>query len=409
MAKIIQDTLKLCVLPKKVIIFRRFILNYFNAFLMQDHFMLTYRLLVKLLLVSFLSLVANGCSRFVIPGMPNIDARYTPRVAPAKPNIDYKLIPLNSNVIKKQKITHARKFIKHGRPAGIGGYTYRVGPQDILSITVWDHPELTIPAGEFRSPTAAGHKVGSDGRFFFPYAGKIQAAGRTTSQIRRELEQKLAKFITKPQVGVSIAAYRSQQAYISGSVLKPGVYSINDVPLTIRDIIAKSGGLTEKASDFALFTHHKKKIKIDLDALYRKGDNSQNYIFRGGDSLHIAEKNTAKKVFVMGEVVKPGSILVTRFGMSLAEALSDSGGLKEETANPTGIFVVRQETRKDKLPSVYQLQLTSVHSMLLAEQFSLRPRDVVYVTATPVTRWSRVIGQLLSTPTILNNTDTLLK
>jgi len=371
--------------------------------------MLTYRLLIKLVFVSFLTITMNGCSRFVVPGMPTIDARYTPRVAQPKPNVDYKLIPLSSEVIKKQKRAKRSIVTNLGQPAGIGGYSYRVGPQDILSITVWDHPELTIPAGEFRSPTAAGHKVGSDGRFFFPYAGKIQAAGRTTSQIRRDLEQKLAKFITKPQVGVSIAAYRSQQAYISGEVLKPGVYSIDDVPLTIRDIIAKSGGLTEKASDYALFTHHKKKVKVDLDALYRKGNNSQNYVFRGGDSLHISEKNTAKKVFVMGEVAKPGSLLLTRFGMSLAEALSDSGGMNEETANPTGIFVVRQENRSDKLPAVYQLQLTSVHSMLLAEQFSLRSRDVVYVTATPVARWSRVIGQLLSTSTITNNTDTLLK
>jgi len=377
------------------------------------NFMVTYRLCIrlsiKLVLISFSFILLNGCSRFVIPGMPNIDARYTPRLVQPKPNVDYKLILLNSQVIKAQAKPHNNITIKSGRPIGIGGYSYRVGAQDILSITVWDHPELTIPAGEFRSPSASGHIVGSDGRFFFPYAGKIQAAGRTTSQIRRELEQKLAKFITKPQVGVSIAAYRSQQAYISGQVLKPGVYPINDVPLTIRDIIAKSGGLTEKASDYALLSHHKKKIKIDLDALYRKGKNSQNYVLRGGDSLHIAEKNTSKKIFVMGEVKKPGTLVLTRFGMSLAEALSDSGGLNEETANPTGIFVVRQERRNDKLPSVYQLQMTSVHSMQLAEQFHLRSRDVVYVTASPVTRWSRVIGQLLSTPTILNNTDTLLK
>lgn len=372
--------------------------------------MATYsKFFVGLVVVGLSSFLLGGCSRFVVPGMPTIDARYTPRPVQPKPNIDYKLIPLNYQVIKSQRKFTKRMVKRNARSAGIGGYSYRVGPQDILSITVWDHPELTIPAGEFRSPTAAGHKVGSDGRFFFPYAGKIQAAGRTTGQIRRDLEQKLAKFITKPQVGVSIAAYQSQRTYISGQVLKPGVYSVNDVPLTVRDIIAKSGGLTEKASDYALLTHYKKKIEIDLDALYRKGDNAQNYVLRGGDALHIAEKNTAKKVFVMGEVKKSGSLLLSRFGMSLAEALSDSGGLNEETANPTGIFVVRQEKRSDKIPSVYQLKMTSVHSMLLAEQFSLRSRDVVYVTATPITRWSRVIGQLLSTSTLTNNTDTLLK
>lgn len=372
-------------------------------------FMATFNFFTRFVVIGFLSFQISGCSGLVVPGMPTVEARYTSRVVKPKPNIDYKLVPLSPQVVSKQKKVYGRVIKKLGRAAGIGGYSYRVGPQDILSITVWDHPELTIPAGEFRSPTAAGHKVGSDGRFFFPYAGKIQAAGRTTSQIRRDLENKLAKYITKPQVGVAIAAYRSQQAYISGQVLKPGVLPVNDVPLTVRDIIAKSGGLTKKASDYALLSHHKKKIEIDLGALYRKGDNAQNYVLRGGDSLHISEKDTAEKIFVLGEVKKTGSLVLTRFGLSLAEALSDAGGLNEETANPTGIFVVRQEKRRDKIPTIYQLRMTSVHSMLLAEQFPLRSRDVVYVTAAPVTRWNRVISQLLSTSTITNNTDALLK
>lgn len=371
--------------------------------------MATCKFFIRLIFVSFLSIQISGCSGFVVPGMPTVEARYTQRAAKPKPGVDYKLVLLNSHVVSKQRKVIRNTIKKIGRPAGIGGYSYLVGPQDILSITVWDHPELTIPAGEFRSPTAAGHKVGSDGRFFFPYAGKIQAAGRTTEQIRRELEVKLAKYITKPQVGVAVAGYRSQQVYISGQVVKPGTFSVNDIPMTIRDVIAKSGGLTEKASDVALLSHHKKKIEIDLGDLYRKGENAQNYVLRGGDALHIAEKNTAEKVFVMGEVKKTGSLLFNRFGLSLAEALSDAGGLNEETANPTGIFVVRQEKRNDELPTVYQLQMTSVHSMLLAEQFPLRSRDVVYVTAAPITRWNRVISQLLSTSTITNNTDNLLK
>ncbi len=357
------------------------------------------------------SLFISACSNIVAPGMPILESRYTPKLAPPKPNVDYKLIPISLEVISKlPKYTYKKENVKRmNRPAGIGGYTYRIGPQDILTITVWDHPELTIPAGEFRSPTAAGHKVGSDGRFFFPYAGKIQAAGRTTGQVRRELEKKLAKFITKPQVGVAIAAYRSQQAYVSGNVVKPGVFPINDVPLTVRDIIAKSGGLTKNASDYALLTHHKQKIGIDLDALYRKGDSSQNYVLRGGDSIYIADKNKADKVFVMGEVKRAGSIPYSRFGLTLAEALSESGSIDEKTANPRGIFVIRQEKPTDKQASVYQLHMTSVHSMLLAEQFKLRPRDIVYVTAAPITKWNRIISQLLPSLSIVTATKNITK
>lgn len=369
--------------------------------------MATFRFRYGLFLILASSLMLNACSRVISPGMPTIESRYTPKQARPAPGRDFKLIAINSQTISRQKPTSQKQIQRRGRPAGIGGYKYRIGAQDILSITVWDHPELTIPAGEFRSPTAAGHKVGSDGHFFFPYAGKIRAAGKTTDQIRQVLEQKLSTYITKPQVGVSIAAYRSQQAYISGQVIKPGVYPINDVPLTVRDVIAKSGGLNENASDYALLSHHKQKKHIDLDALYRKGDNTQNYILRGGDSLHIAEKSSAEKIFVMGEVKKAGSVPYSRFGLSLAEALSEAGSIDERTANPRGVFVIRQENPSDKTPSVYQLHMTSVHSMLLAEQFSLRPRDIVYVTAAPVTRWNRVISQLLPSLSIITATKSI--
>ena len=350
-----------------------------------------------------------GCSNLITPGVPSFESRYTPKPVRATSGKDFKLISINARTIAKQKPLFKKIIRTNGRRAGIGGYKYRIGAQDILSVTVWDHPELTIPAGEFRSPTAAGHKVGEDGRFFFPYAGNVQAAGRTTTQIRRDLEQKLSKFITKPQVGVAIAAYRSQKVFVSGQVIKPGVYPIDDVALTVRGIIARSGGLNDKASDFALLTHHKQKISIDLNALYRQGDNRQNYVLRGGDALHITEKNTSDKVFVMGEVNKAGSVQLNRFGLSLAEALSEAGSINEEKANPTGIFVIRQENPSDKKPTVYQLRMTSVHSMLLAEQFSLRSRDIVYVTAAPITRWNRVISQILPSLSIVTATKALTK
>ncbi len=372
--------------------------------------------IVKFIFILIVLNLLQGC--ITTPGMPVFKTKFNAKAAaPPVPGKDFKLIPLTSNNISRLSPPKKWHIKAPSKARGTGGYKYRIGAQDILSITVWDHPELTIPAGEFRSPTAAGHKVGNDGYFFFPFAGKVKAAGRTSQQIRMDLQQKLSKYITNPQVGVAIAAYRSQRAYISGEVQKPGVYEINDTALTIRDAIAKAGGLrnigrdTDKeAADYALLSrHNKQKILIDLDALFRKGDNRQNYVLRGGDALHIADRDRTEKIFVMGEVNKPGTIRLNRFNVTLAEALSNSGGIKEESANPSGIFVIRKEKPNDKLATVYQLNLRSVHSLLLAEQFNLRKRDIIYVTAAPISRWNRVISKILPSLDSATSVDNLAK
>ncbi len=122
-----------------------------------------------------------------------------------------------------------------------------------------------------------------DGTFYFPFLNKVQAAGRTTDEIRVEMTRNLEKFIRSPQVDVYIQpnGFRSQKIYVSGEVGQPGFFPITDVPTRLSDAIAQAGGLS-KETDLSNVTLQRNNQNVVLDAyrLLYKGDLSQTYCFK---------------------------------------------------------------------------------------------------------------------------------
>jgi protein involved in polysaccharide export with SLBB domain len=139
---------------------------------------------------------------------------------------------------------------------------YKVGPQDILTIIVWNHPELTIPSMQTTSENVniftqsnesnnnpAGILVDQHGEIFFSLAGKINVDKLTVDQIRYDITKRLTKYIRKPQVSVRVASFRNKPIYIIGEVMRPGVQFITDLPVSIMDIINSAGGIDKESSD----------------------------------------------------------------------------------------------------------------------------------------------------------------
>jgi len=301
-----------------------------------------------------------------------------------------------------------------GTPASENYNQYLVGPRDILNITVWDHPELTIPAGEFRSAESAGTVVGEDGTIFYPYAGIIKAAGRTVEEIRSELTEKLSKYIEQVQLDVRVTSYRSQRVYVVGEVNQPGIQLVKDIPLTVLEAINSAGGVKSDTADLRniTLTRDGKTYSINLLSLYEGGDINQNVMLKQGDVLNVPDNNF-NKVFVLGETTVGGnnsgrtrSVPMNKGRMTLTEAISEGGGVNQTTSDAARIFVFRTGINK---PEIFHLNAQSPDALLLAERFPLQPHDVIYVDRAEGIRWNQIIDQIQPTITLLNAFDGSLK
>jgi polysaccharide export outer membrane protein len=276
---------------------------------------------------------------------------------------------------------------------------YRVGPGDVLQIVVWDHPELAAALGQpaqnsKTSDAIPGFLVDDHGDVQFPYAGTLHVAGKDSSQIQKELYSRLSKVYQKPEVTVRVASFRAAQVYLDGEVRTPGAQSLNDIPISLTMAINQGGGFTANADRSRVeLVRNGVNYPINVDDLIKRGRNPSDIYLQPGDLVRVAARED-NGVYVMGEVNKPATILPMRNGsMTLSQALSDSGSFDSNTAAARQLFVIRNSTSDS--PQIYHLDATSPVSMILANQFELEPKDVVYVGQGGLVRFNRVLNLLL--------------
>ncbi len=356
--------------------------------------------------MAWLALGLSGCG-VLVPGQQAYGIRVTGHSSvklPVRQEEGRELIPdfvkvqqIDANFVIAETKKQAAQKKEALKP--VPHRDYRIGRGDILSVTVFDHPELTTPAGQFRSAAETGFVVAEDGTLFFPYAGVVKVEGLTLRQVRSLLTQKLGKYIEDPQVDVRVAAFRSQRIFVVGEVGKKGVLPITDIRMTTLEAINQAGGFTDNADQRRItITRNGKTFDVDLQALYEDGDLTGNVLLQDGDVVNVWDREH-NKVFMLGAIMAPGSLAMKKGRLTLAEALSDRGNLNQFTANPYQIFVIRGGDK----PAIYHLASLEPDAMVLADQFPLRPRDLIYVDEADVVRWNKLISNILPTTSTLQS------
>ena len=286
----------------------------------------------------------------------------------------------------------AQPLVQNEALPGPARWTYRVAPGDILSVLVYNHPELTLPAGPERSAAETGFRVQSDGTFFYPFVGQVQAAGLAPEQIRANLMRGLADYIADPQLEVRVAAFNSQAINITGAVGMPQRLPVTTVPMTLLDAVNAAGGLDPEADPMrVMIQRNGQAYKVDLHGFMQHGFAGNNPLLGSGDLVYVPER-APEEVFILGEVGKNGAIDLGREELSLTQALARQGGLDELRADARGIFVFRGDAQR---MIVFQLSVESPTGFLLGTHFNLQPGDVVYVTRSPRQRWNDTISGVL--------------
>lgn len=207
---------------------------------------------------------------------------------------------------------------------------YKIGAEDILQISVWGNENLNQEV-----------TVRPDGKISFPLVNDIKVIGLTTTKLRDMLTERLASFMSSPEVAVIIKSINNFKVYVIGAVTSPGVINLKR-ETNLLQLLAMTGGLTlAENADLkkACIMRGKKRLPVDFEKLIREGDVAQNIDLLPDDVIYIPD-SFAKRITVIGEVKTPGTITY-KDGITVLDAVLMTGG-PTENANLNGTRIVRK-------------------------------------------------------------------
>ena len=287
---------------------------------------------------------------------------------------------------------------------------YRLSAGDVLSIQLWAYPEITPPLQQDSANIkASGYPIDSDGNIYLPLVGKIHAAGKTVSELNRNLRAQFSHYLKTPDVVVRVLSYEGNRYFVNGQVMKSGQYTLNDQPISIYTALGMAGGVNTETGDNTSIQLIRNGKTFDLNTvnLEKQGYSLHKLLIQPNDTIYVNTKQN-QKLYVMGESSKSQALALRDQGMTLSDVLGESEGINPYSASAARIFVMRTNLQ-NRTSTIYHLNLSSIGNLALANQFQMQKNDIVYIDATGLTRWQRIMNQIVPFSSALYTFDQLGK
>lgn len=310
------------------------------------------------------------------------------------------VIYVNDHVTRAANFAPSYGFSNSFRAAGqVGADEIRAG--DVLGLSIWENVDDGLLASLGSSSTQLTEiQVDSAGFIFVPYAGRVRAAGSTPDQLRQNITERLSAQTPDPQVTVQRMAGDGATVSVVGSVSAQGVYPIERPTRSLSAMLARAGGVAIPP-EVAVVTVKRGNDsgRVWLTDLYASPSN--DIALRPGDLIVVEEDQ--RNFTALGALGGQTRVPLGNETINAAEAIAMVGGLNSTLADPTGVFVLRDEPEsvasrvlgKPVIGSqrfAYVLDLTRPNGLFLARDFVIRDGDTVYVTEAPYVQWQKTLS-----------------
>lgn len=342
--------------------------------------------------------------------------KYGVRDAVSTPELPVKIVDVDDKAARRLIAANSRQrfsdaFVER-REAGYG-----VGAGDVIEVSVWEAPPAALFGATVIDPRAGAatarvvtfpdQMISHQGTIRIPFAGAIPAAGKSPQQIEAEIARRLQGKANQPQVLVRVTRNATSNVTIVGEVSQSTRMPLTAKGERLLDAIAAAGGVRQPVGKMTVqLTRGSSVHSMALDTIIQ--DPKQNIVLYPGDVVTALFQPLS--FTALGATGRNEEVQFEAQGISLAQALARSGGLKDERADAKGVFIFRFEdpsalggstgdeaaTPDGKIPVIYRVDLKDPRSFFVAQGFPMQNKDVVYVSNAPAAELQKFLNILTS-------------